>query len=289
MLNVVIVVNKNSFNESSLNNNENNIVFQLMKSAIQNNYNVVASIIPNKKLAVNEIIPYIYANTQEKFDGLYFVNKSNIASTNDDVSRFVFLADNMNIQIITEKEGNLSEEFNSNKKAILEKQAEKRASTSFETKIKINNQGFYTGGKTPFGYNVTLEGRFEINEDEAIIIKEIFELYKRGLRAVNISRYIGDIYKLKYKGDNSYWKSDRIFGYLSNPIYNGYPTTNRTTKNEKGNTVNLPRCEWKISPVAFEEYKIIDDETFKAVQERLWKEDKDRPLDYRLEWEEKIS
>jgi hypothetical protein len=285
MKNVVIFVNPNAFNEASLNQNQNNIVFQLMQSAIKNNFNMVETIVPANRLAINEILPYIYSKTHNKFEAIYFLSKANIAHNNDDVSRLIVTAhDDFNLQIITEKEGNLSEDFISNKNAILEKQKDKKGKQAFDSRKQGNSKGMFTGGKVPYGYTVALEGHYEINEDEARIIREMFDLYKRGMRAINIARSIGDLYDLKYK--NGYWKADRIFGYLSNPLYNGYPTFNRTSKNDKGNTVNLPRSEWEIAPLPFENLKIVDDETFALVQERLWKNDKDKPLDYKLEWEE---
>lgn len=287
MKNVVIFVQPNAFNEASINLNLNKVAFDLMKKAIPNNLNVVDSILSNNRLSINEIIPYIYSNTNEKFEAIYFLNKTNIAHNNDDISRLISIADEENdLQIITEKEGNLSLDFKSNETAILEKQKNKKSKQTFESKKEANKKGNYTGGKVPLGYNVSLEGNYEINDDEAKIVQEIFTLYSRGVRAINVARFLGDVYNMKY--EKGYWKADRIFGYLSNPFYNGFPTINRTTKNEKGNTINLPRVEWEVAPMQYEDLKIIDDETFALVQERLWKNDEDKPFDYKLNWEEKI-
>ena len=44
----------------------------------------------------------------------------------------------------------------------------------------------WVGGKPSFGYKVNKDGRFEIDEEEAIIVKEIFKLRSKGLSLAKI-------------------------------------------------------------------------------------------------------
>lgn len=285
-MNVIVFVNPNSFNEASLTNNEAKINLELIKSATASNYNVVDQVIPKKRLHAEEILSYIYSNTNEEFQAIYVIDKANLSAKNDDVIKLVYNAnEEKNVQIITQKEGNITLDVIASQKFIIEKQKEKKSQQAYESRIKGTENGIYTGGKVPFGYLKNPFGQYEINIKEAQIIKEMFSMYALGVRAINIARVIGDKYDLKYKSRNSYWKADRIFGYLTNPMYNGFPTVNRTTKNEKGNTVNLPRSEWSIAPTQFDNLIIVDDDIFAQVQQRLWHNDEDKPIDFKLDWE----
>ena len=53
------------------------------------------------------------------------------------------------------------------------------------------NENKWVGGKPAFGYKVTKDGKFEIDEDEAKIVKDIFKLRSKGLSLAKIGAKYG--------------------------------------------------------------------------------------------------
>ena len=53
------------------------------------------------------------------------------------------------------------------------------------------NENKWVGGKPAFGYKVTKDGKFEIDEDEAKIVKDIFKLRSKGLSLAKIGDKYG--------------------------------------------------------------------------------------------------
>jgi DNA invertase Pin-like site-specific DNA recombinase len=253
--------------------------------AKEKGYEVVDTIISQTKLPVTDILPYLKEKTKKEFNAIYFENKTNINKNNDEIIRLIDGALEQGISIITKENGNLTLEYQATVKFTKEKNSKKKSEDAFQSRINAVEEGKFSGGQTPFGYLVNNNDDFYVDENLKEIIQEIFSLYARGLRAKNICKYLGDIYGMKYDSRESYWKADRIFTYLTNSIYVGRPMVNRTTKDENGVTTMNPRSEWVISKKKFDELQIIDDETFNKVQQRFWNEDKDRPLKYRLTWE----
>lgn len=254
--------------------------------AKEKGYEVVDTIVSTNKLPVKEILPYLKEKTKQEFSGIYFENKTNINKSNDEIVRLIDEALEFGISIITKDNGNLTLEYQATVKFTKDKNTKKKSEDAFQSRINSVEEGKFSGGQTPFGYLVNNNDEFYVDENLKEIIKEIFSLYARGLRAKNICKYLGDIYGMKYDSRESYWKADRIFSYLTNSIYVGRPMVNRTTKDENGVTTVNPRTEWVISKRKFDEMQIIDDETFNKVQQRFWNEDKDKPLKYRLTWED---
>lgn len=53
------------------------------------------------------------------------------------------------------------------------------------------NENKWVGGKPALGYKINKDGKFEINEEEAIIVKDIFKLRSKGLSLSKIGRKYG--------------------------------------------------------------------------------------------------
>lgn len=125
-----------------------------------------------------------------------------------------------------------------------------------DTLIKRAEQGLWNGGAVPLGYNLQ-DGNLIINEEEAKIVKYIFNSYlSKGMGA--IAKELNTIgAKTKNNGRFSQKSIQRI---IKNPIYIGKVRwNNHTWKNGKLVKTN----EEIIVPIAQDDFKpIIDQELF---------------------------
>ena len=150
--------------------------------------------------------------------------------------------------------------------------AQNSALTSIKGTLKKVEEN-KTVGLLPFGLisekvkmcNFTLKGssNIVIDEDKAIIVKEIFEKYSLGMSIKDIERYLEN--KGYTKDDGSKINYRQIYYMLRNKRYNGTylyadPTRKRYYKYDNG--VNKP--EYYEKKNAFP--KIIDDDLFEKVQ-----------------------
>lgn len=137
-------------------------------------------------------------------------------------------------------------------------------------------QGFFNGSRPPVGYRtveVALPGnkgkkkRLEVDEAEAVVVKRVFERYLSGDRGQDLGVH-GLAAQLNYEGllvRGGQWTSGRIYEVLTNRAYIGEHYFNRHEK--RGGAVRRlkPRDEWVLIKVE----PIVNDELFKAVQEKL--------------------
>lgn len=157
--------------------------------------------------------------------------------------------------------------------------------TSIRVKSKmayLNDQGEYTGGTPPFGYEVYALNIFNnkgkqkhdirINKEEADIIKLIFDLcIKHNYGAGRIASYLNTN---KYKNRTDYkinenkertpticpFRSNSINRILRNPIYIGLQRWNCHNSTQNG-IISNSKDEWKFKPKR-DDLVIINDETF---------------------------
>lgn len=133
-------------------------------------------------------------------------------------------------------------------------------------------QGYFNGSRPTFGYKaVEIETshktkkkkRFVIDEQEASIVRKIFDLYLNG--------YLGQSYGAKQIAVHlnergltlrgAIWERNRIHEILSNPTYHGeFIFNKRDARNKK----NKPESEWVRMAVD----PIIEKSTFEVVQAR---------------------
>jgi DNA invertase Pin-like site-specific DNA recombinase len=83
-----------------------------------------------------------------------------------------------------------------------------------------------TGGNVALGYKIDEDKRFAINEEEASIVKRIFEMYLAGSTMAQIIRYLNEN-QIKTSRGNEYNKNS-IRGILTNKRYCGVYTFNGT-------------------------------------------------------------
>ena len=85
-------------------------------------------------------------------------------------------------------------------------------------------QGLWNGGQAPYGYKL-VDGKLEINPDEAEIVKKIFEEYtSSSISMTSIAVKLNNIGAPREKRGNtygSYWADSSIRSIIKNPIYIG--------------------------------------------------------------------
>lgn len=92
-------------------------------------------------------------------------------------------------------------------------------------------QGYWLGGRPPFGYKLVevkdgerKRKKLEINESEAEIVRKIFELYAQGYSAFSITRYLNENGLLR---NGKPWRESTIYDIIRNPKYLGTYVWNR--------------------------------------------------------------
>lgn len=131
----------------------------------------------------------------------------------------------------------------------------------------------HTGGKPPLGYDVAEDQTYVINKHEAKAVKMIFEMYATG------KGYSEIINRLNHEGYRT--KTGRCFGknsiheILRNEKYRGIYIYNRSVSKERGKrNHHKNKSEDKIIRIEGGIPRIIDDETWERVQERMQKNKK---------------
>lgn len=116
-------------------------------------------------------------------------------------------------------------------------------------------KGKSTGGNIALGYRIGADKRLEINPEQAVIVQKIFEMYSQGCTYANIIAELNSL-GCKTSRGNSYNKNS-ISRILSNERYIGKYTINGVDE--------VSECP-----------RIISDELFNAVQEKLSESQKKR-------------
>ncbi|MDO5568963.1 MAG: recombinase family protein [bacterium] len=160
------------------------------------------------------------------------------------------------------------------------KDISKKIKSSLTAKMK---DGKYVGGRCPFGYknDQTDKNHLIINEEQAVIVRRIFELSLKGLTSYKIAKklteenvktpalYYEFNWRSNYNKKIGQWHSKTIKDILTNRIYTGDLVQHKRMKvNYKVKKVI------KVNPinqivVENTHDAIIDKETFNEVQKRL--------------------
>lgn len=151
--------------------------------------------------------------------------------------------------------------------------------------IKTNNEkNRYTGGRPAYGYKlyntteISKKGKvvkdFKINESEAWIVRDIFDMYvnqRMGSLSIAEELNTNPIYKnknrpFKRKGIEyqSRFRQSSIIRMIQNPMYTGNARYN-TVKTTRDGVDALPKDEWKLKDHR-EDLQIISDEMFELAQ-----------------------
>ncbi len=147
-------------------------------------------------------------------------------------------------------------------------------SANMSKRVKFGKNITAKKGRVPnlvFGYDKIPDERYtlKINEEEAKIIKEIFESYVyKGIGTTKIAWNLNDR-GIRTKKTKSKWVQTSIVRMLKNPIYTGRVTNKKSEVTDfiTGIRKELPEEEWIV--VERPEMRIISDELFDRAQELL--------------------
>ncbi len=153
--------------------------------------------------------------------------------------------------------------------AVAEIERENIRVQTMEGRIQKAREGKWNGGFAPYGYKL-VDGKLEINEDEAKAIRIIFDQYVNTETGANgISKYLENhgIHKIaRQNGKNPLFDAALIRKILKNPVYCGKIAYGRR-KTEK---VHGTRNDYHL--VEQDDYILVDGLHEAIVPEDIWKE-----------------
>ncbi len=147
-------------------------------------------------------------------------------------------------------------------------------SANMSKRVKFGKDITAKKGRVPnlvFGYDKIPDEKYtlKINEEEAKIVKEIFENYVyKGMGTTKIAWELNDR-GIRTKKTKSKWVQTSIVRTLKNPIYTGRVTNKKSEITDfiTGTRKDLPEEEWIV--VERPEMRIISDELFNRAQDIL--------------------
>ncbi len=129
--------------------------------------------------------------------------------------------------------------------------------------MKNARDGFFNGGRVPFGYQVVEHGkrrRLAVLETEAQLVRQIFSdcIAGAGGKSITLALNAAGLYRRGHA-----WTKNTVHNVLNNAVYAGYITFNRINYSER---LVRPESDWirtKSHP------EIISEEDFMKVQQLL--------------------
>ena len=151
--------------------------------------------------------------------------------------------------------------------AVAEIERENIRVQTMEGRIQKAREGRWNGGFAPYGYRL-VDGRLEINEEEAPAIRTIFDQHvNTNIGTTGLAKYLENhgIHKIqRQNGKNPLFASSTIQKILKNPVYCGkIAFGRRRTEKVKGT-----RNEYKL--VEQESYLLVDGLHEGLVSEEVW-------------------
>lgn len=253
-MNVVIYARYSSHNQT-----EQSIEGQIAvckEYAKRNNFTIIGEYIDRALTGKNDKRPefqkMIKDSNKKKFNGVLVYQLDRFSRSREDSAIYKAKLKKNNVRVFSAKE-NISEDASG---VIIESLLEGMAEYySLELSQKVK-RGFdisaakflYKGGIVPLGFKIDEEKKYQIDEEKAKIVKNIFTMYVNGKTLVEIVDYL-NINNIK-NANGSEFKKTTLSAMLKNKRYIGsYVYNGKETKNA------IPR--------------IIDDVTFEKVQNKL--------------------
>lgn len=128
----------------------------------------------------------------------------------------------------------------------------------------------HTGGKSPLGFDVCeVTRKLIVNDEEAETVKIIFEMYANGKKYGEILEYLHNQGR-KTKLGKDFSKST-LNGILTNQKYRGTYIFNKSSSKSADGTRNSHKHKAESEQIIIEGGcpRIVDEETFKKVQDRI--------------------
>lgn len=151
--------------------------------------------------------------------------------------------------------------------AVAEIERENIRAQTMEGRLQKAKEGKWNGGFAPYGYKL-VDGKLEINEEEAFAIRIIFDKYvNTNMGANSIAKYLDNqgIKKLpRQNGKNPLFNSSLITRILKNPVYNGKIAYGRRRTEKKHGTRN----EYRL--VNHDDYLVADGIHEAIISDDIW-------------------
>lgn len=176
--------------------------------------------------------------------------------------RLIAVAENYDSSCIDRNSIHLSAAFKSvlNEYYVLES-SEKIKRSCYE---RIHRGEFI--GKVPYGYFLSDKYTAVIHEEQAAVVRKIFEMYLDGNSILQIARYLNERSIPSRSGGK--WSINSILYFLKNEQYTGKRIALDEVRNVKTKKCTpLPREQWYMIENGFPQ--IISKEMFQRVQEKL--------------------
>ena len=153
--------------------------------------------------------------------------------------------------------------------AVAEIERENIRVQTMEGRIQKAREGKWNGGFAPYGYSL-IDGKLEVNEEEAVAIRTIFDQYvNTDLEANGIAKYLENhgIHKIaRQNGTNPLFDAALIRRIIQNPVYSGKISYGRR-RTEK---VHGTRNEYR--QVRKDDYLLVDGLHEALVSEEVWEQ-----------------
>ena len=153
--------------------------------------------------------------------------------------------------------------------AVAEIERENIRVQTMEGRMQKAREGKWNGGFAPYGYSL-IDGKLEVNEEEAVAITTIFDQYvNTDLEANGIAKYLENhgIHKIaRQNGTNPLFDAALIRRIIQNPVYSGKISYGRR-RTEK---VHGTRNEYR--QVRKDDYLLVDGLHEALVSEEVWEQ-----------------
>ena len=153
--------------------------------------------------------------------------------------------------------------------AVAEIERENIRVQTMEGRMLKAREGKWNGGFAPYGYSL-IDGKLEVNEEEAVAIRTIFDQYvNTDLEANGIAKYLENhgIHKIaRQNGTNPLFDAALIRRIIQNPVYSGKISYGRR-RTEK---VHGTRNEYR--QVRKDDYLLVDGLHEALVSEEVWEQ-----------------
>ena len=153
--------------------------------------------------------------------------------------------------------------------AVAEIERENIRVQTMEGRMQKAREGKWNGGFAPYGYSL-IDGKLEVNEEEAVAIRMIFDQYvNTDLGANGIAKYLENhgIHKIaRQNGKNPLFDAALIRRIIQNPVYSGKISYGRR-RTEK---VHGTRNEYR--QVRKDDYLLVDGLHEALVSEEVWEQ-----------------
>ncbi len=151
--------------------------------------------------------------------------------------------------------------------AVAEIERENISAQTMEGRNQKAREGEWNGGPPPYGFKL-INGRLEIDEEEAGTVRQIFDLYANTRMGANgIAKYLVDhgVQKVSHrKNEKTFFDASYIRKILRNPVYEGKISYGRRRREKIAGTRNQSRV------VNQDDYILVDGKHDAIVTEELW-------------------